>query len=95
MPSFQAKLIYAILRRSWLNNVELQKKNLAQIRKRFTKDNNIKFLFSVSDVTITRTKIDGVGEGLWHVYPLFAKYVPEAQKSINDMVRFINEEKPK
>ena len=29
------------------------------------------------------------GEGLWHVWPLFARYVPEARKTIQEMGDFI------
>ena len=32
-----------------------------------------------------------VAEGLWHVYPLFAGFIPEAKKSLKDAVRFIQE----
>ena len=32
-----------------------------------------------------------IAEGLWHVYPLFAGFIPEAKKSLKDAVRFIQE----
>ena len=60
MASLQAKFFYSILRSSWLNKTEVNKQNLSQIRKRFTKDNHIKFLFSVADVKVTQTKIAGI-----------------------------------
>jgi monoterpene epsilon-lactone hydrolase len=60
MSSLQAKIIYTILRRSWLNKGELNKTNLLKIRKRFTKDKHIRFLFAVSGVSINQTIIEGV-----------------------------------
>lgn len=60
MASLQAKQIYAILLRSWLHKVEVDRNNLSQLRKRFTKDNHVKFLFSVPNVSITQTEIEEV-----------------------------------
>ena len=32
-----------------------------------------------------------IAKGLWHVYPLFGGFIPEAKKSLKEAVRFINE----
>ena len=31
-----------------------------------------------------------IAKGLWHVYPLFGGFIPEAKKSLKEAVRFIN-----
>lgn len=60
MTSIHAKLIYSILLRSWLHKVEVHTGNVTQLRKRLSKDSYIKFLFSVSDVSVCNTQIEGV-----------------------------------
>jgi acetyl esterase/lipase len=32
-----------------------------------------------------------IAKGLWHVYPLFGGFIPEAKNSLKEAVRFINE----
>ena len=32
-----------------------------------------------------------IAKGLWHVYPLFGGFIPEAKKALKEAVRFINE----